>query len=82
MGSCFFIGHHDAGKELLPLLAEVVERHITEYGVTDFLWGITATLTAWRPMRSKKQKSVIRRYTLFWCCHTIRRFVPLKTGRF
>lgn len=39
MGSCFFIGHHDAGKELLPLLAEVVERHITEYGVTDFFVG-------------------------------------------
>ena len=37
--SCFFIGHHDAGKELLPLLVEAVERHITEYGVTDFFVG-------------------------------------------
>lgn len=39
MKSCFFIGHHDAGKELLPLLAEAVEQHITEYGVTDFYVG-------------------------------------------
>lgn len=37
--SCFFIGHHDAGAELLPLLAETVERHITAYGVTDFFVG-------------------------------------------
>ncbi|MBQ3496688.1 MAG: hypothetical protein IJA73_01055 [Oscillospiraceae bacterium] len=37
--SCFFIGHHDTGNELCPLLAESVERHITEYGVTDFFVG-------------------------------------------
>lgn len=39
MKSCFFIGHHDAGPEVLPLLAEAVERHITDYGVTDFYVG-------------------------------------------
>lgn len=37
--SCFFIGHREAGSELLPLLAEAVERHITDYGVTDFYVG-------------------------------------------
>ena len=37
--SCFFIGHHDAGADVLPLLVEAVERHITEYGVTDFYVG-------------------------------------------
>lgn len=37
--SCFFIGHHDAGSELLPLLAAEVERHIMEYGVTEFYVG-------------------------------------------
>lgn len=37
--SCFFIGHRDAGEELLPLLAEAVERHIRQYGVTDFFVG-------------------------------------------
>ena len=37
--SCFFIGHSNTGDEVLPLLAEAVERHITEYGVTDFFVG-------------------------------------------
>lgn len=37
--SCFFIGHRNAPETLSPLLAEVVERHITEYGVDDFVVG-------------------------------------------
>lgn len=37
--SCFFIGHRDAPEELRPLLAEAVERHISEYGVTEFIVG-------------------------------------------
>ncbi len=38
---CCFIGHSRIWKEpdLKPALAEAVERHITEYGVTDFLVG-------------------------------------------
>lgn len=39
MKSCFFIGHRDAGDKLLPILAETVERHITQHGVTDFYVG-------------------------------------------
>lgn len=39
MESCFFIGHHDAGDEVLPLLSEAVERHITIYGVSTFFVG-------------------------------------------
>ena len=37
--SCFFIGHRKTGSEVLPLLTEAVERHITEYRVTDFYVG-------------------------------------------
>ena len=37
--TCFFIGHRDAPETLSPLLAEVVERHIAEYGVTEFVAG-------------------------------------------
>ena len=37
--SCFFIGHREAGKDVIPLLAEAVEKHITEYSVTDFYVG-------------------------------------------
>ena len=39
MTTCFFIGHRDAPEELSPLLAEAIERHITEYGVTEFIVG-------------------------------------------
>lgn len=37
--SCFFIGHRDASPEVFPALAEAVERHIAEYGVTEFVVG-------------------------------------------
>ena len=37
--TCFFIGHRDAPKALRPLLDAAVERHITEYGVTEFVAG-------------------------------------------
>ena len=39
MNTCFFIGHRDAPEELRPLLAEAVERHIVQYGVTEFIVG-------------------------------------------
>lgn len=37
--SCFLIGHREAGKDVFPVLSEAVERHIAEYGVTDFYVG-------------------------------------------
>ena len=39
MKSCFFIGHREASSETLPALAEAVEKHITEYGVMEFIVG-------------------------------------------
>ena len=39
MKSCFFIGHREASSEVLPALAEAVEQHITECGVTEFIVG-------------------------------------------
>jgi len=39
MSTCFFIGHREAPDTLLPALSAEVERHITEYGVTDFVVG-------------------------------------------
>ena len=39
MKSCFFIGHREASLEVLPALMEAVERHIVEYGVTEFIMG-------------------------------------------
>lgn len=39
MKSCFFIGHREASSEIRPALAEVIEQHIVEYGVTEFIVG-------------------------------------------
>ena len=39
MKSCFFIGHREASVELLPELAEAVEHHIVDCGVTQFIVG-------------------------------------------
>ena len=38
-GTCFFIGHREAGEEVLPALTQAVERQIIQYGVTDFMAG-------------------------------------------
>ena len=37
--TCFFIGHQDAPDSLAPELDALVERHITEYGVGEFVVG-------------------------------------------
>jgi len=37
--TCFFIGHRESSDSSFPVLSTEVERHITEYGVTDFIVG-------------------------------------------
>ena len=39
MSTCFFIGHWEARENILPALSQAVERHIAEYGVTEFVAG-------------------------------------------
>ena len=39
MGSCFFIGHRETPDRVYPTLLETIERHITEYGVAEFVVG-------------------------------------------
>ena len=39
MAICFFIGHRDTLPSILPKLREAVERHIADYGVTEFIVG-------------------------------------------
>ena len=39
MNSCFFIGHREASSELLPMIRQIVEKHISEYKVTEFIVG-------------------------------------------
>ena len=58
MSACFFIGHRDAPETLHPLLDEAVERHITAYGVTDFVVGHYGRFDAMaaRAVREAKQR--------------------------
>jgi hypothetical protein len=37
--SCFFIGHRDSPADVKTLLWEAIEKHIIEYGVTEFYVG-------------------------------------------
>ncbi len=39
MAVCFFIGHRDAPNTVRPILVETIERHITQYRVTEFIVG-------------------------------------------
>ena len=39
MKTCFFIGHRDAPEIIYDKLLQAVERHISEYGVGDFVVG-------------------------------------------
>lgn len=39
MKSCFFIGHHTAPPDIRERLMEAIERHITDYGVEEFVVG-------------------------------------------
>ena len=41
--TCFFIGHRDAPEDLRPLLSDAVERHIMQYGVTEFIVAMAAS---------------------------------------
>ena len=37
--TCFFLGHADTSSDLYPSLLCAINRHITEYGVTEFFVG-------------------------------------------
>lgn len=37
--SCFLIGHRETSEEMLPAFVEAVERHIVDFGVSEFVVG-------------------------------------------
>lgn len=39
MKQCFFIGHRDTPSSVLPALEGVIEKHILDYGVSEFIVG-------------------------------------------
>ncbi len=57
--TCCFIGHSKIprGDNLYPALTEAVERHITAYGVTDFLVGNYGAFDYWAARAVKEAKA-------------------------
>lgn len=61
--TCFFIGHRYASDNLAPALAQLVERHITEYGVGEFTvgrYGRFDSLAARAVKEAKKRHPEVR----------------------
>ena len=65
--TCFFIGSRYASSNLEPQLAEAIEKHITEYGVTTFTvghYGFFDHLAAGVLKEAKKKHLHIKLYLL------------------
>ena len=56
MPNCFFIGHRVAPSDLCPLLDEAVERHIVQFGVTQFIVGQYGDFDRYAAQAVKKAK--------------------------
>ncbi len=71
MKSCFFIGHRDTPEKLLYALEQTVERHITEYGVTEFYVGQHGRFDALavQAVANAKQRHPAVTLTLLLACH-------------
>ena len=82
MSTCFFIGHREAPDSLLPELSAEIERHITEYGVTDFVvgrYGRFDTLAAQCVKAAKKRHPEVT-LTLLLPYHPYDRPTPTPSG--
>ena len=71
MGSCFFIGHRETPDRVYPTLLETIERHITEYGVSEFVvgrYGNFDRLVIWALSQAKRAHPHITQSTERWIC--------------
>lgn len=82
MKRCFFIGHRDAPDTLRPALAEEIERHIVEHGVTEFLVGYHGNFDriAARELANAKKRHPQVTLTLLLCYHPAEKAVELPDG--
>ena len=82
MPTCFFIGHREAPEKLMGELTAEVERHIIEYGVTDFVvgrYGRFDTLAAKCVKAAKKRRPEVT-LTLLLPYHPYDRPTPTPPG--
>lgn len=79
---CFLMGHNDTPNDLLGVLLDEIERHIAEFGVTEFLvgrYGSFDSLTAKAPADAKKRHPQVT-LTLLLPYHPGERSVKLPDG--
>ena len=82
MSICFFIGHRDTPLSILPKLREAVERHITEYGVEEFVvgkYGSFDSLAA-QAVREAKQRHPKIRLTMLLPYYDPHKTIELPSG--
>lgn len=82
MKTCFFIGHRETPDAVLPSLTQEVERHINEYGVTDFVvghYGHFDALAAQTVIDAKKRHPSVT-LTLLLPYHPAERPIPTPEG--
>lgn len=80
--TCFFIGHHNAPETVRPLLDAAVERHIIEYGVTQFIvghYGTFDSMSAGAVMHAKKEHEAVT-LMLLLPYHLTERPIELEAG--
>lgn len=79
---CFFIGHRDAPEGILPLLIAEVERHITEYRVSDFYVGHYGRFDcmAAQVVKQAKQQHPEVKLTLLIPYHPFDQSIPTPDG--
>ena len=80
MNTCFFIGHREAPDGLLPCLTAEVERHITQFGVEEFVVGRYGRFDALAAaaVKNVKQRFPNVRLTQLLCYHPAERPVVLE----
>ena len=66
--NCFFIGHRDAPHSLALQLDESIERHITQYGVHEFIVGNRGDFDrqAISAVKRAKKDTHISRWSFCW----------------
>jgi len=82
MPTCFFIGHREAPDSLSVQLFAEVERHITEYGVTEFVVGNYGWFDslASRAVKAAKKRHPEVTLTLLLPYHPYDRPIPTPDG--
>lgn len=80
--SCFFIGHRETSEAIYPALYAVVEQHILEYGVTEFIVGHYGGFDRFAASAVKEAKRFYPevKLTLLLSYHPAERPIPTPDG--